>query len=55
MSNGSDISRTAKVGYYKATRNVICQYCSKIRSVENIHQIRPRIKCKSCHEKRGFK
>jgi hypothetical protein len=50
------IGQAVTSGYWNATRTVICQYCSKIRSVENIHTRKPRIKCKFCHEKRqGFK
>jgi len=52
---GSKISKAAKEGYYNATRTVICQYCSKIRSTENLHQIKPRIKCKDCHENRKYR
>lgn len=51
MSGGNEVSRAIKDGYLKATRTVICQSCSKIRSTENIYQIKPRIKCLHCHEK----
>ena len=42
-------------GYLKATRTVICPYCWQTRSVENLHQTKPRVKCKPCFENRGKK
>jgi hypothetical protein len=49
----SKLSRATSDGYWNATRTVICQYCSKIRAVENIYQRKPRIKCNDCHNKAG--
>ena len=48
---GSEISRAAKDGYHKAAKTMLCQSCSKIRSIENIQQFTPRIKCKECVER----
>lgn len=47
----SILSKEASEGFLKATRTVICPGCSKIRNVENLYQMRPRIKCLLCHEK----
>jgi ribosomal protein S27E len=54
MSN-SKLSKEVSEGFLKAATTVICPYCSKIRNKDNLYQIKPRIKCISCHEKRGFK
>lgn len=54
MSN-SKLSKQVSDGFLKAATTVICPYCSKIRNRDNLYQVRPRIKCMSCHEKRGFK
>ena len=55
MSN-SKLSKEASEGFLKATGTVICPYCSRIRNRNNLHQVKPRIKCKPCHEKKlGFK
>lgn len=48
---GNEESRAAKEGYYKAATTLICQSCSKIRRIENIVQIKPRIKCRECVER----
>lgn len=45
------LSKEASEGFLKATRTVVCPGCSKVRSVENLYQMRPRIKCLSCYEK----
>jgi ribosomal protein S27E len=50
-SGRSKLSEEASEGFLKATRTIICPGCSKIRSRENIHTFKPRIKCKHCHEK----
>lgn len=53
---GNKDSRQAAAGYWGAARTVICPYCNTIRSVENIVQRTPRIKCKVCASKAaGFK
>lgn len=55
MSN-SKLSKEASDGFLKATGTVICPYCSQIRNINNLHQVKPRIKCKPCYEKKmGFK
>jgi len=42
--------------YIRAMRTVICPYCQRVRSTDNLHQTKPRIKCKPCFEKKqGFK
>jgi hypothetical protein len=42
--------------YIRAMRTVTCPYCMQLRSTDNLHQTKPRIKCKPCAEKRqGFK
>lgn len=51
--SGSKLSKEVSSGYLKAARTVICQYCSKIRSTENLYQTKPRIKCNDCHNKAG--
>lgn len=55
MSN-CKTSKAASEGFLKATGTVICPYCSMIRNRNNLHQVKPRIKCKPCYEKKmGFK
>ncbi len=51
--SGNKLSKEVASNYIKAARTVICQYCSKIRSTENLYQTKPRIKCNECNEKRG--
>lgn len=53
MSGGNELSRAVKSGYLKAARTVICQYCSKVRSTQNLYQTKPRIKCMDCFNKAG--
>ena len=35
-------------GYMRVTRTVICPYCWTLRSIDNLHQVKPRVKCKPC-------
>jgi hypothetical protein len=39
--------------YIRAMRTVVCPYCQRVRSTDNLHQTKPRIKCKPCFESRG--
>lgn len=57
-SKGDDMASTklgeeVRSGYIKATRTLTCPYCWEVRSVDNIHQTSPRVKCKPCFERRG--
>lgn len=39
-------------GYLKVARTVICPYCWELRAADNIHQFKPRVKCKPCYTNR---
>ena len=41
-----------RAGYLKVTRTLTCPYCWEVRSIDNIHQTSPRVKCKPCYQKR---
>lgn len=49
----SELIKDINEGYLRATRTVVCPYCWTLRSVENLHQVKPRVKCKPCHEQIG--
>lgn len=46
------LGEEVRAGYIKVTRTVVCPYCWEIRSIDNIHQTSPRVKCKPCWQKR---
>jgi hypothetical protein len=39
--------------YHKVTRTITCPYCMKLRTSDNIHTYRPRVKCKPCFAARS--
>lgn len=44
MKNQAD----ERAAYRKAANTLICPYCMKVRARDNIHQFKPRLKCKPC-------